>query len=248
MLNINFVPEDYIQNNESCRTNLLYLVIFVVLMAGLSGVFFTIKLRQRAVNSKEAMVNNRMTKAQKAISQFEKLQVKRKLMMKTALTTAELIEPVPRSVVLAALTNNLPPGTSLLQLSLIQKEPRNSSAYQRKKTKYQAAKTGDKGKNTSTISKEKLLKTYIEVEGVAPSDLQVAKYIELLDGSNLLDDVALVESKEFVDKKTLKSQEEESGIKLRQFKLTAMLKKDVHLNKKDVERIKNAYEKSKYVF
>ena len=192
MLNINFVPDDYIQNNESCRTNLLYLVIFVVLMAALGGVFFTIKLRQRAVNSKEEMVNKRMTKAQKAISQFEKLQVKRKSMMKTALTTAELIEPVPRSVVLAALTNNLPSGTSLLQLSLVQKEPRNSSAYQRKRTKYQAAKEGDGQKDTTIVSKEKFLKTYIEVEGVAPSDLQVAKYIELLDSSNLLDYFSLL--------------------------------------------------------
>ncbi|GAH79391.1 unnamed protein product, partial [marine sediment metagenome] len=44
MLNINFVPDDYIQNNESRRTNLMYLVLFAVVMAALGGSFLTIKI------------------------------------------------------------------------------------------------------------------------------------------------------------------------------------------------------------
>jgi hypothetical protein len=35
----------------------------------------------------------------------------------------------------------------------------------------------------------------MDIEGIAPSDLQVAAYIEHLGNSVLLDDVALVESK-----------------------------------------------------
>ena len=200
------------------------------------------------MDSKEEMVDARMAKAQKAIKQFEKLQVKRKAMMRTALTTAELIEPVPRSVVLAALTNNLPSGTSLLKLSLIQEEQKNVSGYNRKKNKYQTAKSGGGENNKTTISKEKLLETSIEVEGVAPSDLQVAKYIERLDGCSFFGNVALVESKEFLDKSSFNSEDEESGVKFREFKLTAMLKKGVHLSKEDVERVRNAYTESKYVF
>ncbi|GAF80214.1 unnamed protein product, partial [marine sediment metagenome] len=30
MVNINFVPDDYIQSTESRRTNLMYIVLFVV--------------------------------------------------------------------------------------------------------------------------------------------------------------------------------------------------------------------------
>ena len=37
MLNINFVPDDYVQSNVSRRTNLMYLVLFSVVMAGLGG-------------------------------------------------------------------------------------------------------------------------------------------------------------------------------------------------------------------
>ena len=39
MVNINFVPDDYTQSNESRRTNLIYLVLFAVVMIALGGSF-----------------------------------------------------------------------------------------------------------------------------------------------------------------------------------------------------------------
>ena len=220
MLNINFVPDDYIQNNESRRTNLMYLVLLGVVMAGLGGSFVTIKIRQGALGNKEKIVKEKISRTKKAIEQFEELQTKRKVMIKTALTTAELLEPVPRSVLLASLTNNLPTGTSLLRLNLVQKEPRRS--YAAPASKYQAKKTAQ-----SELSQERLLETYIEIEGIAPSDLQVAAYIEQLSSSSLLDNVALVESKEH----------KAEDMTFRQFKLTATLEKNVQLTKEDIGRI-----------
>ena len=225
MLNINFVPDDYIQSNESRRTNLMYLVLFAVVMAALGGSFMTIKIRQRALNAKEKLVNAKMAQAQEAIKQFEELQIKRKAMMKTALTTAELLEPVPRSVLLASLTNNLPMGVSLLRLNLIQKEPKRTS-HITPTNKYQAAQAKKAAAAQPKVSPEKLLETHIDIEGIAPSDLQVAAYIKQLSNSSLLNNVALVESKEH--------KAESEGVTLRQFKLTAMLRKDVHLTNEDI--------------
>jgi hypothetical protein len=73
------------------------------------------------------------------------------------------------------------------------------------------------------------LETYIDIEGIAPSDLQVAAYIEQLSASDgLLDNVALVQSKEHKIEDTT----------FRQFRLTAMLRKDVHLASENVSRIR----------
>jgi len=227
MVGINFVPDDYIQNNESHRTNLMYLVLFVAVMMVLAGSFMTIKIRQRTFSAREKLVNARMAQAQETIKQWEKLQTKRKAMMKTALTTAELLEPVPRSVLLASLTNNLPAGMSLSRLNLVQKEPKKRS-HQTTTSKYKAAQARPK------VSKEKSLETYIDIEGIAPSDLQVAAYIKSLSNSTLLDNVALVESREH----------KIEDIVLRQFKLTAMLKKDVHLTDEDIGRISAKCEKT----
>lgn len=227
MVNINFVPDDYIQNNESKRTNLMYLILLVVVMTALGGSFVTIKIRQRACRAKENLVNSRMAKMHEAIQQFDELQVKKRAMMKTALTTAELLEPVPRSILLASLTNNLPSGVSLVNLTLLQKIPKTSS-HVSVSSKYQTAQTGNKSK----LSPEQMLETHIEIEGMAPSDLQVASYIERLSNSTLMHNVALVESKEH---------KIDDGI-FRQFKLTAMLKNDVHLTKDDVESIRKQAE------
>ncbi|MGB2808235.1 MAG: PilN domain-containing protein [Sedimentisphaerales bacterium] len=227
MLNINFVPDDYIKSSESRRTNLMYLVLFAVVMAGLGGSFVTIKMRQRAITAKEEYLSKKAAQAQEAIDQFEALQTRRKVMLKTALTIAELLEPVPRSVLLASLTNNLPAGVSLMRLNVIQKELKRTDrvAATNKYKEAQAKKTAAQAKE----SPEKFLETYMDIEGVAPSDLQVAAYIKQLSSSALLDNVALVESKEH--------KIEDATFRL--FKLTAMLRKEVHLSNEDVEEIRS---------
>ncbi len=235
MVNINFVPDDYVQSTESRRTNFMCLILFMVVMAALGGSFATIKVRQRACQVQEDLVNTRMAEAREAIKKFEELQKKRKEMMKTALTTKELLEPVPRSILLAALTNDLPAGVSLLKLGLVQKEPKGVSRTVTT-TKYKAAKKD--GAAEEPVSREKLLETHIDITGTAPSDLQVASYIERLSFSSLLRDVALVESKERKVDDTV----------FRQFKLKAMLCNEVHLTKEDVDNIRARGGRSVYKF
>jgi len=240
MLNINFVPDDYVQSNESNRTNLLYLILFAVVMLGLSVSFIAIKIRQRAINAKEQIVNTKMAQTQKAIKQFEQLQEKRKKIMSTAITTAALIEPVPRSILLASLTNNLPTGASLLKVRIIQKQSSRQTQTV-KPTKYDSLKANQKsGSQQQTIdaiaSPEKNLDTFIEIEGISPSDLEVAEYIENLSNANLFARVALVESKEYKFRSS-KSQDSYPQNPFRQFKLTAILDRNVHLTEEDIRKI-----------
>jgi Tfp pilus assembly protein PilN len=238
MSNINFVPDDYVQSNESRRANLMCLVLFSVVMAALGGTFVTIKIRQKACSAEESLVNAKMARMQEAIDKFEELQSRRKEMMKTALTTAELLEPVPRSVLLASLTNNLPAGVSLVDLTVIQKDPQGSRNNRGKRSgnKYKTAQGG--GKDGGKQSREQRLVTHMNIQGMAPSDLQVAEYIERLGNSILLDNIALVESVEKVIDDT----------SFRHFKLTAMLAREVHLTKEDVDEIRSKAENSVYQF
>lgn len=237
MSSINFVPDDYVQSNESRRANLMCLVLFSVVMAGLGGSSVLIRIRQRAYADQEALVNKKIGQMEESIKKFEDLQTKRKEMMRTALTTAELLEPVPRSVLLASLTNDLPPGVSLVRLSMVQKEGRRTAPVRAPRSRYEAAQARG-GAQPEALSAEKALETRMEIEGIAPSDLQVAAYIEHLSSSVLMDNVALVESKE---KKV-------GDVPLRLFKLTAMLAKEVHLSKEDVDRIRAKAEQSIYQF
>jgi len=225
MLNINFVPDDYVQKRQSHRANIFYLVLLLLVLSVFGGTFLVIKARQRAVSSQAKLVNARMAKAGKAIASLEELQTKRRLMMKTALMTAELVDTVPRSLILATLTNTLVPGVSLTRVKLIEKAPIKVNSGQAHSSRYDALKGGQ---GQAQEQRENRPDIYIEIEGIAPSDIELAGYIARLDNSILLEDVELVHSKE------AKIDEE----KFRAFELTAMLKKDVRITKGDITSIK----------
>ncbi len=227
MVKIDFVPNDYIQQRRSSRANFMYLILFVAFMGVIGVTFSIIKIRQKAAQSALVVANAKMAEAQEQITQLEELQIKGKTMMRTMAMTAELLEPVPRSVILACLTNNMPGGVSLLELKLTVKEAKPSASKSASASQYQAASAAA-GAGGTAVSKEKILETHIEIKGIAPSDIEVANYIAQLGDSILLTNVALVESKEHKIDKT----------KFREFKLTAVLKKDVRLTKEDIESIR----------
>ena len=72
MLNINFVPDEYTQNNDFHRTNLMYLVLFAVVMAGLVGCFATIKIRQKACLEREKFVDAEMERKRNQLTRIHK--------------------------------------------------------------------------------------------------------------------------------------------------------------------------------
>lgn len=247
MAKINFVPNDYIQQRQSSRANLMYLTLLAALLGGIGVTFSIIKMRQRAVRVELDAVNAKMTAAKEQIAQLEELKSKGKTMMKSMVMTAELLEPVPRSIVLACLTNNMPSGVSLLEVQMKEKEtkvavqPTPSASPSKgtaantgaKSSQYQAA-SAKKKKDAAAVETKTILDSNLEIEGIAPSDIEVASFIANLSGSILLDSVELVESKE----------EDVDGVKFRQFRLRTSLKQDLTLTRDDISQIRKKREES----
>jgi Tfp pilus assembly protein PilN len=213
-----------------------------------STTFSIIKMRQKVVESELISLNMQMSKAQEQITQLEQLRTKSKSMMRTMVMTAELLEPIPRSIVLANLTNNLPLGVSLLELKLEEKDlpvpkaapPKpGANTYQQKAgTPAAPGKPGAPPAKPAVaaaapeapIIEKKPIETTIEIKGIAPSDLEVAGYIARLSSSILMDSVNLIESKETTIDEAV----------FREFRLKAKLKSNVQLSKVDVEKIRKA--------
>jgi Tfp pilus assembly protein PilN len=247
MATINFVPNDYIQQRQSSRANLMYLTLLAAMLGGIGVTFSIIKMRQRAVCVELDAVNVKMAKAKEQIAQLEELKSKGKMMMKSMVMTAELLEPVPRSIILACLTNNLPSGVSLLETQMKEKEikvPVQASSTAPKTTASSGSQSGAKttpqkaaqAKNKKAAAPETktILETMIEVEGVAPSDIEVASFIANLSSSILLDNVELVQSKE----------EDVDGVKFRQFHLRMSLKQNLTLTRDDITKIRKQREEA----
>ena len=235
MAKINFVPDDYVQQRRASRANVLYLMLLMAMLGAIGITFGFIKMRQRAVQAELVQLNQRMSQANQQIAQLEELKLKSKEMMKTMVMTAELLEPVPRSIILASLTNNLPSGVSLVDFELQEKEVRVVRPSTSKATggsQYQ--------KKTATTANSKpqppanIIETNLEIKGIAPSDIQVAGFIARLSGSILFDDVSLIESKEI----------EVEKIKYREFRLKAMIRSDLALTKEDIDSIREKREQT----
>ena len=232
MSTINFVPNDYVEQRQSSRANFLYLMLLTAMLGAIGITFGFIKMRQRSVEAELIGLNARMTAANQQIAQLEELKSKSKTMMKTMVMTAELLEPIPRSVLLASLTNNLPSGVSLVELDVQTKETKIAPP---KKAKVDAAKAKgsqySKKSGTANAEPERpeiKIETNLEMKGIAPSDIQVASYIARLSSSILLDQVELVDSREH----------EIEGIQFREFRLKAQLKPNLTLTKEDINKIR----------
>jgi Tfp pilus assembly protein PilN len=243
MATINFVPNDYIQQRQSSRANLMYLTLLAALLGGIGVTFSIIKMRQGAVRAELDAVNAKMTQAKEQIAQLEELKSKGKTMMKSMVMTAELLEPAPRSIILACLTNSLPSGVSLLEVQMKEKEnkvPVPTSQAASSQTSKPGAKTAQhqavsaKNKKAAAPETKTILDTMFEIEGIAPSDIEVASFIANLGGSILLDSVELVQSKE----------EDVEGVKFRQFRLRTSLKQNLTLTRDDISKIRKQREET----
>lgn len=221
MSRVDFVPEEYIQQRESGKANFMYLLLFGAMMCGIGVTFSIIKVRQKAVAAELATVNAKMAQAGQQIAQLEQLKIKGKNVMKTMLMTSGLIEKVPRSIILACLTNNMPTGVSLLELKIEEK-------VITLKTPKPTAKTAGAAAAAAAVPPQKIIETMVDISGIAPSDIGVANYIARLSESILLDRVSLVESRE----------RNIDDMKFRQFKLNAYIKRGILLTKEDISSIR----------
>ena len=228
MSKIDFVPDEYIQQRESNRANLMYLALLLAVLMGMGLTFSILKIRQSKVNEEVAILDERLYKAHEQIILLEKLEAKSREMMKTALITAELPDLVGKSVILAALTNNLPDGVSLTDISIRDKEVKVPVSNVKPKTQFESAKAEAK-KAKANLPTKIVTDTQIELSGTARNDIEVASYIAMLGDSFLVRSVGLVESKQHKIK----------DIKFRQFKLKVMLERDAKVTKDGIAEIRN---------
>src|SRR5262245_53477232 len=96
--------------------------LFSVVLLAIGGAFSFTERSVRSVEREHAEIEAKYAEAAVKIMQVQRMQEKQKTMARQAEITASLLERVPRSFLLAEITNNLPAGTSLLDLGMESKE------------------------------------------------------------------------------------------------------------------------------
>ncbi len=230
MNKVNFLPEDYVEKKAQQRTNIICLGLFFIVMTGVAGGFMVTEKRQRDIDKQVERVNQDMAQASESLKQLEELEKKKNQMMQKASVSASLMETVPRSLLLAILTNDLPAGVSLLDIKLDCKKQESATAKTKEKPKNKKKTNDPKEEKKEELPEPLQFKTTLEMMGLAGSDIQVAQLISNLNRCNFFTQVNLIFSEECVEK-------EES---LRKFKLQIHLDPAAKASEADVQMARSA--------
>jgi Tfp pilus assembly protein PilN len=221
---LSFLPEDYLERKARRRSNTLCAGLFVVVMAAIGSAFTLSDRGLRDLSKRRAAVEVEYKTAAKRISEVQSMKEKQQRMARQADLTDSLLERVPRSYLLAELTNSMPNGISLLDLSL---ETKVKVIHAAPKTQFARKKQKAKEEADPTPPPPKQVDVTLRVTGIADNDVQVAQFISKLNGSSLLKDVSLVISDEY---RRAQNPAERSADPMRRFQIEMTLRPDAEVH------------------
>jgi Tfp pilus assembly protein PilN len=239
MSNASFLPEDYLSQKAEQRTNILSLILFGVVMIAVIGAFFVTNRQARMVKGAQEAINTQYQKAGIQIQELTQLEKQKEEMLHKAELASALVERVPRSILLAELINRMPERLALLEFTMKSEKIKAPTAPAEKDDKGRlVTKAKDKpktreeaGETVQKVDPPKYTVT-LSMVGVAPTDLEVSRYMTELNAYSLLRDVTL----EYSEQKDIQ------GRMMRQFKINLTLDPDADVRRVDplnVPRIRN---------
>ena len=209
---MNFQPRDFTERRGRRRATLLCLGLAGVALVALAGVCALHVIRVFGASRLRAVVEQQYREAGRQIEQLKLLEDRKAGLVRKVELSADLLERVPRSHILARLTNALPPDTSLqvLVMSTVEVEVPVLKPTTTKEDNAPVSK-GSKSKRPEKIRRREI---QFRLDGLAVTDVQVAEYIARLTADPLFEEVNLKFSEEFPY---------EPGVTMRRFELTFRL-------------------------
>ena len=195
MSTINLLPEDYLRHALEQRTNTICLVLFAVVMSGVVGA--TVVSEQNLHNTAGVLrrVNGDYAAATRMIEQIHELEAQKGELLRKAELASTLMERVPRSTLLAVVTNALPKnaavtGLKMETVTIITKEQTGEA----RKSKFEELKEKRTKVKAGTPLPQK--NVTMEITGLAATDVEVARFIANLARNPMMSGVDLVYSQE----------------------------------------------------
>jgi triphosphoribosyl-dephospho-CoA synthetase len=115
---LSFLPDDYMERKLRRRTNAIFGVLFLLVVSAIGAALMLKERTTRSIERQKADLDTQLADAAKPIEQFKQMQEKQQVLAHQAELTASLLEKVPRSYILAEVSNGLPAGVSLLDFAL----------------------------------------------------------------------------------------------------------------------------------
>ncbi len=218
-----FLPEDYVERRVELRTNLICLSLFGVVLLTVVGAYLVTRADSNEAFERQRQINQKYTEAAERLAQLEELRKQKRSLLRKAQVSATLVEPVPRSNLLADLINRMPDSLSLLELDLTSKKLAMAKAKADPKKSAMANKKKKKGSDEPAPPPVPRYRVMLTIVGIAPTDMQVAAFMAELARSPLFSEVDLL----FSEKKNMEE------VSMRRFKVRAVLSNEADVRALD---------------
>ena len=196
---LSFLPDDYLEQKWKRRANVVCAILVVLVAGGVAAAAYYVRNYDRQVQARYDEVDAKYTDAARKIEQVKKMHEQQRQVVHHAELAASLVEKVPRSNLLAEVTNSLPTGVSLVEVAMdskthVEPPPTNTSAFEQRKAQLENDALG-------LGTKPPQYDVHIRVTGIAQNDVQVAQLISRLSHSKIFNDVNLVISEQYEAKR-----------------------------------------------
>jgi Tfp pilus assembly protein PilN len=194
---LSFLPEDYLEKKIIRRANIVCVLLLLLGGGAIAICYSWMRAESTKIDAGFAEVDSHYLDAARKIEQVKKMHEKQRAVFHHAELAASLVERVPRSNILAEVTNSLPTGVSLLDFAMHSSLHQNDAGVPN--TAFAAQRAALDAKNTAESAKPPQHDVKLTITGIASDDVQVAQLMTHLDHSPLFNAVNLVISDSWSD-------------------------------------------------
>lgn len=230
MNDTSLLPDDYLADARERRTNIVGLALFALVLGGVAVWFTRTNFEWREVRDRQEQVSASFSAVAVEIRDMQEQEKTRREMLEKAQLAASLVDPVPRSILLAELVRRMPEKASLVDFELRSepvKVPRAKPVADASPAapKSRAAATRGKAKPADKPEPPKpdplRYAVAMTITGLAPTDLDVSEYLQNLNQLDLLESVRLEVSEE----------KQVAGVPTRQFRIAIRIGPDADVRR-----------------
>ena len=187
---LSFLPDDYKHRCVRRRTKFVAAAAALVVVVAIGSNIFVAERSLRQMERAHQDAAAAYSDATQRMDACRLIRREQRTLIQRALLATSLTDSVPRSNILADLTNALPVGASLIDLNIESRprvEPVGGSPFDMRKAALESQHTAEAG-----IPDVLAQDTIVKVSGMADTDVQVAQYLAQLTHSPLFQDVQLL--------------------------------------------------------
>lgn len=216
---VSFMPEEYVRDERDARNSIVALLIFGVVLVATAGAFAFNSQAWKKVERERDLVAAEYADEQAKLEMLKELEVRRGQLLDKAGVVAALLDPVPRSVLLAELLVGKPQSATLTEISLSSKRIRVVEEAEENPAKTRGAPRVSKpGEQKAPRVLPPRFEHTLVLDGIADRNNDVADYLASLETSPIFRSVDLKYINEGV----------RQGREVRQFRVELELDPEAH--------------------